>query len=90
MGRERAEVGELVARAYDRFESQFEGRAEIFDAVLLVEISDPEDTVTDDNGREVPATIVMLECTSDRVIVQSGIVEFARRTLIGGGDADGD
>jgi hypothetical protein len=81
--RSRAEIGELIAKIYDRLDSQFNGKVEIADAVLLVELTDNDDLVTYDDGREVPATIVLLESTSDRVIVQGGIIEFARRVIIG-------
>jgi len=90
MPRDRAEIGELIAKIYDRLDDQFEGKAKIEDAVLIVEVSDDEDTVTldDGTGREVPATIVLLECTSDRLIVQAGILEFAREVMLNRAEDD--
>jgi len=87
-----AEIGELVAKIFDRLDSQFDGKAKIEDAVLIVEVVDEEDTVTLNDGtdREVPATIVLLECTSDRLVVQSGIIEFARNVMYERGDEDDD
>jgi hypothetical protein len=84
MNRTPAEIGELVAKVFDRLPQQFpEGT--IVDALLLVEITDPTDLVDTDDGtdRQVPTTAIMAECTSDRVVVQTGIVEFARQTIVG-------
>jgi len=55
-------------------------------------VVDEEDTVTLNDGtdREVPATIVLLESTSDRLVVQSGIIEFARNVMYERGDEDDD
>lgn len=91
--RTREEVAELIMKLYDRLDTQFDG-AEVLDAVLMVELSDPEDTVTvedgTDDGREVPETIVLLESTSDRLVIQAGILEFARRTMFRGGAEEED
>jgi hypothetical protein len=81
------QIGELVAKIFDRLDSQHQG-AEIMDAIVLVELSDPTDTVVLDDGfgREAPATEIMLEATTDRVTVQEGILRFALR----GGFDEGD
>ena len=84
MSRTPAEVGELTALIFDRLERQFPD-GEIVDALLLVEITDPNDLMDtdDETGRKVPSTAVMAECTSDRVVVQHGIIRFADKTLLG-------
>lgn len=91
--RSREEVAELVMKVFDRLDSQFEG-AHVIDAVLAVEIEDPEDKIQLEDGtpegREVPSTIVLLESTSDRLVIQSGIIEFARRTMFRGGVEEED
>lgn len=84
MPRSRAEVGELAAKIFDRLEHISES-AEIQDALLLVEVIDPDETITvDDNtpsGREIPMTVVLVEGTTDRVVVQAGIIDFAKELL---------
>jgi len=77
MARSQQEVAELVMKVFDRLDSQFEGRAQVEDAMILVELSDPDDTVTLEDGSEVPASVVILECTTDRLVVQAGIMKFA-------------
>jgi len=79
--RTRAELGELVVNIFDRLNTEFDGKLEVNDALLLIEATDPSDD---------RATVVLLECTSDRVVIQSGILEFARRTVIGHGEDDED
>lgn len=83
MERDRAEVGELVATIFDRLDAEFGGRAKVLDAVLLVEVTDEEDTVVldDSTEREVPATIIMLESTTDRTTIHEGIIHFALRVM---------
>lgn len=85
MSRSQAEIGELVARIYDRLESEeFGPDTKIEDAMLLVEITDPEETIDLGEGRKsVPATQIMLEGTSDRLTIQAGIIEFAAQSLSG-------
>lgn len=79
----RAEVGELIGKIFDRLEQEFPG-ATVNDALILVELSDPEDiVVADGDGHDVPATIVLLECTTDRAVVQEGLISFAMRTVSG-------
>lgn len=92
MPRSRQEIGELVAKLFDRLDAQFDGEVEINDALLLVELTDPGDVIelNDSTGREVPATIVALESTSDRLVIQAGIMEFARDTLMQAEDGDDD
>ena len=84
MARSREDVGELTMRIFDRLEHQFPG-CEVADALLMVEVVDLDDTVTvedgTDEGREAPATVMMLEGTTDRLVVQVGMIEFVRRTL---------
>jgi len=67
----KADVGELVGRLFDRLPEEFPGM-EIQDAMLLVELHDPDDP---------DATLVTIECTSDRITVRSGILEFGQKTL---------
>lgn len=63
--RTREEVVELVMKLWDRLESgEFEGMP-VLDAVLLVELDDPDDT------------IVIAEATTERATVQLGILKFA-------------
>lgn len=71
-------------KIYDRLQHQFpEGQVE--DALLLVEISDPNQKVTIEEGpgieREVPETIVLSESTTDRLVVQVGIMDFAHKLM---------
>lgn len=81
MARTQQEVAELVMKIFDRLSYQFDGKAQVEDAIILVELSDPDDTVTLENGREVPASIVILESTSDRLVVQAGIMKFAQELM---------
>jgi hypothetical protein len=91
MARERTEIAELIAKIYDRLEQQFDGKLEINDAILLVETTDPTEDIELEDGRTVNPTLVLLECTSDRVVVQAGILTFAVETILyGRGDADED
>lgn len=76
MARTQAEIGELAAKIFDRIPEEFPGCV-VEDAILLVELSDPDDVT--DEGK--PATLVALECTSDRSVVQVGLLEFARRLM---------
>jgi hypothetical protein len=84
MARTRAEIGELIGKIFDRLD-HLSANAEIVDALLLVEIRDNDDTIKiDDNtpeGRDIPATMVMVEGTTDRVVVQAGIIDFAKELL---------
>lgn len=79
-----AEVGELAAKIFDRLPQQFPDGV-IVDALLLVEVSDPSDLMETDDTTEqmVPATVVLAECTNNRVTVQRGIIDFAERHLDG-------
>ena len=76
--RSKEEVGELVMMIYDRLEKQF-SNCEVMDAVLLVELSDPDDMeeLDDGSGREAPATIVLMESTTDRSTIHAGILDLA-------------
>jgi len=91
--RSREEVAELVMNLYDRLDTQFDG-AQVLDAVLVVELEDPEFTVNvedgTEEGRDVPETIVLMESTTDRLVIQAGMVEFARRTMFRGGAEEED
>ena len=80
--RTRQEVSELVMKIFDRLEKEFPN-APVEDAVLLVELSDKEDLVELEDGRMVPATVVLAECTTERVTVQDGILDFARKNIVG-------
>ena len=66
-----ADLGELIAKLFDRLPEEFPG-CEIQDALILVELHDPEDP---------DATMVTIECSNDRVTVRSGMLEFGKRTL---------
>ncbi len=70
--RTRAEVGELVARLFDRLDNEHEGKAHVVDALLLVEI-------------EVEGTegsfAVLRESTSGRGTVDRGIMQFTDQFL---------
>ena len=88
MARSREEVAELVMKVFDRLADQFGGTAQVEDAMILVELSDPEDTVTLEDGREVPASIVILESTSDRLVVQAGIMKFAQELMYDRDDSE--
>lgn len=87
MARTQAELGELVAKIFDRLSTQFHD-ATIEDAVLLVEISDPEHSYVDERGETKMETIIFVESTSDRVTVQEGIMAFAKRNIYGGVEDD--
>lgn len=81
MSRTRAEVGELAAKAFDRLERDFPG-CQIEDALLAVELSDPDDTRPDDgDGHPAPATVIVLESTTDRSVVHAGIVAFVQANM---------
>jgi hypothetical protein len=84
MAATREQVAELVMKIFDRLEKEFPN-APVEDALILVELSDKEDLVELEDGREVPATVVLCESTTDRVVIQGGIIEFARQTIIGAG-----
>lgn len=88
--RDRTEIAELVGKIFDRLEEQFDGKLEINDALLLVETTDPTEEIVIEDGRTVHPTLVLLECTSDRVIVQAGILTFAVETVVHGGGLDED
>ena len=90
MARTQQEVAELVMKVFDRLNEQFDGKAQVEDAIILVELSDPSDTVILEDGREVPASIVILECTSDRLVVQAGIMRFAQELMYDRADEGGD
>jgi hypothetical protein len=87
--RTREDVAELVMKIFDRLGDQFPG-TNVEDAIILVELSDPDDKITLDDGREVPSTLVLLECTSDRVVVQAGIMDFAQKLMYERGAVDPD
>lgn len=83
MARELSEVGELVAKIYDRVELQFPG-CEVIDALIIVEVDTKERVLVEDGteeGREYTPTVVMLEATADRLVVQAGMIDFAHKTL---------
>jgi hypothetical protein len=71
------DVAELTMKVFDRLEKQFPN-APVQDAILLVELSDLEDMqeLDDDTGREAPATIVLMESTTDRSVIHEGILRF--------------
>ncbi len=87
MARTQAELGELIAKIFDRLNGQFD-EASIEDAVLLVEVSDPNETYEGEDGVTRLETIVLAESTSDRTTVQEGILAFAKRNLYGVPDDD--
>lgn len=87
--RSREEVAELIMKVFDRLEGEFSD-AQVVDAVLIVEVDEPSMRVELEDGREVPETVVLLESTSDRLVVQGGILEFARRTMFRGGVEEED
>lgn len=66
-----ADIGELVAKLFDRMPEDFPDY-EIQDALLLVELRNPEDP---------DVTSVTIECTNDRLTVMAGILEFGQKTL---------
>lgn len=86
----REQIGELVAKIFDRLEHENFKDMEIMDAVLVVELSDTEDSarVDADTDREAPATVVLLESTTDRTTVQEGILRFALILGHGAGPED--
>lgn len=86
---DKEQVAELVMKVFDRLEKEFP-HCEVMDAVLAVELSDPEDmeTLDDHTEREVPATIALLESTTDRTTVQEGILRFCLRTFAAVEDDD--
>lgn len=76
------DIGELVAKIFDRLPDEFPG-CSIESAMILVELSDPDDRIDD-----MPATLVMLECSSDRSVIQAGLLEFSRRLLFRADDPE--
>lgn len=76
-----------MAKVFDRLGNQFT-EATIEDAVLLVEVSDPGHTYTDESGATKRETIVLAESTSTRVTIQEGILAFSSRNLYGVAEDD--
>lgn len=90
MARDRAEIGELAAKIFDRLDSEFEG-ASVVDAMLLVEIDTGEKVTLNEGNpheREVAPTVVMLESTEDRLTIQVGIIDYCRDVILMAGSYD--
>lgn len=85
----REQVAELVMKVFDRLEEEEFKGCVVEDAVILVELSDQEDKI-DLGGRLVPATVILLECTSDRATVQAGIMDFAQKAMFQEGGEEDD
>jgi len=66
-----AELGGLVANIFDRLLDEHPG-CEIQDGMVLVELHDP---------KEPEVTLVMIECSSDRLTIRSGMLEFGQKSL---------
>jgi hypothetical protein len=84
MARTQSDIGELVARIFDRLSESYPN-AIIEDAMVVVEVSNPDDSIILDEGtsyeKEVSATTVMLESTTARVTVQVGMLQLGHETL---------
>jgi hypothetical protein len=80
----KADIGELVAKIFDRLSESYPNGI-IEDAMVIVEVSNPDDTIVLDEGKsyekEVPSTNVMLESSTERVTVQVGMMQLAHETL---------
>jgi hypothetical protein len=87
---EKERVAELVMMMFDRLEKQFPN-GQVEDAVLLVEsliLMRPQRLTMERVAST--ATPSWLESTAERMVIQMGIVEFARRTMYESTEQDGE
>lgn len=73
MSRTREELGDLVLRAFDALDSESEERAEVEDAVLLLEMKD-------DDPEYGLITRIRMFSTSERPVIQRGIIDMAQES----------